>query len=156
MNETAYAVAASIMRYIFVLFIAFVILSTVARSVAEGRRIQVAKRFAGLSIRGIEILAPADYKGRWFPVGDNTYIGSAGDCEIPLPRTELKDEHARIYYRRGEVVLQTRQRRFCEVNGAKPARNTVLSDGDVVWMRDVCFACRKHKPGTEGCTREQD
>lgn len=156
MNETAYAVAASIMRYLFVLFIAFVILSTALRSIAESRRIKIAKRYAGLSVKGIEILAPADYKGHWFLVGDNSYIGSANDCEIPLPRTELKDEHARIYYRRGDVVLQTRQRRFCEVNGARPARSTVLSDGDTVWMRDVCFACRKQKPGTEECAREQD
>lgn len=156
MNETAYAVAASIMRYLFVLFIAFVILSTALRSIAESRRIKIAKRYAGLSVKGIEILAPADYKGHWFSVGDNSYIGSASDCEIPLPRTELKDEHARIYYRRGDVVLQTRQRRFCEVNGARPARSMVLSEGDIVWMRDVCFACRKHKPGTEECAREQD
>lgn len=156
MNESAYEVAASIMRYFFVLLIAFVMIGTVIRSVAEGRRIKNVKRLAGLSVRWIEILAPDDYKGKMFPVRDDTYIGSAKECEVSLPKTELKDEHARIYYHRGEVMLQTRQRRFCEVNGAKPTRNTILSDGDIVWMRDVCFACRKRKAETEVAAYEQD
>lgn len=146
MNETAYTVAASVMRYFFVALLAYVILGVVVRSLTEGRRLREARRFAGLSVRGIEILAPEIYKGRRFPVGNDTYIGSARDCEVPLPKTQLKDEHARIFHRRGEVVLQTRQRRFCEINGAKPARTSALSDGDVVWMRDVCFVCRRRRP----------
>ncbi len=156
MHETAYSVAASIMRYLFVLLLAFVILSAVARSVVESRRIKSFKRVAGLSVRWVEILAPEHYRGKWFRIADNTYIGSAKDCEIPLPRTDLLDEHARVYFRRGDVLLQTRQRRFCEVNGAKPKRNTVLCDGDTLWMKDVCFACRKRRPMEEENAHEQD
>ncbi|HWQ57734.1 MAG TPA: FHA domain-containing protein [Clostridia bacterium] len=156
MNETAYSVAASVMRYLFVFFIAFVILSTIARSLIESRRLSVIRRIAGLPIRGIEILEPAGYRGKWFPLCEDTYIGSAEDCDVPLPRTDLMEEHARIFYKRGEAVLQTRQRRFCEVNGVKPARRTSLSDGDVVWMQDVCFACRKRRPGFEEARDEED
>lgn len=156
MSETAYSVAASVMRYLFVLLLGFVIASTVARSVAESRRIRLIRQRAGLPVRWIEILAPEKYKGRWFRLDDDTYIGSAKDVDVPLPHTELRDEHARIYYRRGEVMLQTRQRRFCEINGAKPARRTALSDGDTVWMRDVCFACRKHRLERGEDADEQD
>ncbi len=150
MNETAYTVAASVMRYLFVALLAYVIIGVVMRSLTEGRRLREVRRLADISVRGIEILAPEVYKGRHFPVGADTYIGSARDCEVPLPKTQLKDEHARIFHQRGEVVLQTRQRRFCEINGAKPARTSALHDGDVVWMRDVCFVCREKRPGDVG------
>ncbi len=150
MNETAYAIAASVMRYLFVLLLAFILFGAIVRSLFEGRRMRAFRRLAGLDVRGVEILAPEAYKGKRFPVGEDTYIGSARDCEIPLPRTDLKEEHARIFCRRGEVVLQVRQRRFCEVNGAKPARTTALHEGDVVWMRDVCFVCLKKRPAGEG------
>ncbi|HOF99865.1 MAG TPA: FHA domain-containing protein [Clostridia bacterium] len=156
MNETAYSVAASVMRYLFVVLLAFVIFGAIARSVLEGRRLRAARRVAGLSIRALEILAPERYKGKWFPLCEDTYIGSAEDCDVPLPHTDLRDEHARIFCRHGDAVLQTRQRRFCEVNGAKPARRTALSDGDVVWMQDVCFACRKRMPGAPEVPDEQD
>ncbi|HWQ59142.1 MAG TPA: hypothetical protein VN540_08970, partial [Clostridia bacterium] len=72
MNETAYSVAASVMRYLFVFFIAFVILSTIARSLIESRRLSVIRRIAGLPIRGIEILEPAGYRGKWFPLCEDT------------------------------------------------------------------------------------
>jgi len=156
MNQTAYSVAASVMRYLFVLLLAFVIFGAIARSVLEGRRIRAARRIAGLPIRALEILAPERYKGKWFPLDEDTYIGSAEDCDVPLPHSDLRDEHARIFYRRGEAVLQTRQRRFCEVNGAKPARRVALNDGDVVWMQDVCFACRKRMPGVREVQDERD
>ncbi len=152
MNESAYSVAASIMRYFFLAVLCYVVAAAALRSAREFRRVRSAQRLAGLPIRGIELLVPKCYEGEWHPLGADNTIGGGEEDDLSLPKTDLKRSHIRIYEHKGEMLFKTRQKRFCEVNGRRPkGRSVALADGDVVWARDVCFRCLKHRPhGEEG------
>ncbi len=147
MAETAYSVAASVMRFFFVALLAFILINTAVRCVVESSRIRRLKKAAGLDVRYIEILAPEIYSGRWYCVDEGCTIGSGEECDVSLPKSDLSKEHANIRIARSGIVFSTRKRRFSEINGIKPARHTALADGDTVWIRDVSFVCHKRKGG---------
>lgn len=147
MAETAYSVAASVMRYFFIALLAFILIDTSVRCAVESARMKRLKKSAGLAVRYIEIVAPSLYAGRLYCVDGGCTIGSDPACGVPLVKSELAGEHARIRIARGAAVFSTRKRRFSEINGVKPARRTVLADGDTVWIKDVSFVCHRKKGG---------
>merc|ERR1719470_513801 len=45
--------------------------------------------------------------GFYFPVSDNTTVGRDSSCSIMLPGREVSRLHARLFYREGEVLVET-------------------------------------------------
>lgn len=147
---SAYAVASSVMRYVFLAVLLYLIVLLIMRSISEGRYLRAAQRILRLSIHWIEVLEPARYRGKWFPLTEDNDIGSGSECEISLPKSRLKTRHARIALKNGEYRFSTKKKRYCEINGQPVIRReTPLADGDMVWVQDVCFICRKAR-GREG------
>jgi len=140
----AYAVAAAVMRYVFLLLLVYFVITLIFRSLSEYRYLKYAQRMLQLSIRYIEILAPKRYQGLTFRLSEKNTIGRAEDSDIFLSETMLKSHHARIDLVKGEYRFSTKQKRYCEINGQPVIRKqTPLADGDTVWVQDVCFVCRK-------------
>ncbi len=141
-----YAFASAAMRYVFLFVLVYFIAVLVLRSVSEYRYLRSAQRTLKLAIRYVEVLEPSRYRGKRFRLLEVTRLGSGADCEIALPKSRLKASHARIALKKGEYRFSSKQKRYCEINGQPLIRReTPLADGDVVWVQDVCFVCRKNR-----------
>ena len=146
----AYDIIAALMRYVFLALLLYFVITLIIRSVSEYRYLKQAQRMLDLSIRYIEILSPERYKGIQFKLLDKNTIGTAEDADIRLSKTMLKQHHAHIDLIKGEYRFFTKKKRFCEINGQPVIRKrTTLADGDIVWLQDVCFICRKSKAEVE-------
>jgi hypothetical protein len=67
------------------------------------RRVGVRKQGGAPVLR---LLAPADLKGRTFPLGDEVTVGRAAGCQVTIDDTYASQLHARVFLRDGRVYVE--------------------------------------------------
>ena len=84
---------------------------------AEGRRGAAASRSAtgrpgaprGSRKHGplaLRLVAPAELKGRSYPLGDEITVGRAAGCQVTIDDTYASQLHARVFQRDGQVFVE--------------------------------------------------
>jgi pSer/pThr/pTyr-binding forkhead associated (FHA) protein len=61
------------------------------------------KQSAGPVLR---LLAPAELKGRTFPLGEEVTVGRAAGCQVTIDDTYASQLHARVFQRDGQIYVE--------------------------------------------------
>ena len=67
------------------------------------RRVGVRKQGGSPVLR---LIAPAELKGRTFPLGDEVTVGRAAGCQVTIDDTYASQLHARVFLRDGRVYVE--------------------------------------------------
>jgi pSer/pThr/pTyr-binding forkhead associated (FHA) protein len=54
----------------------------------------------------LRLLAPAELKGRTYPLGDEITLGRAAGCQVTIEDTYASQLHARVFQREGQVYVE--------------------------------------------------
>ena len=54
----------------------------------------------------LRIVAPAELKGRSYPLGDEITVGRAAGCQVTIDDTYASQLHARVFQRDGQVFVE--------------------------------------------------
>lgn len=54
----------------------------------------------------LRIVAPAEVKGRTFPIGDEATIGRAAGCQVTIDDSYASQLHARVFLQDGQVYVE--------------------------------------------------
>lgn len=68
-----------------------------------------ARRSTGTRKQGplaLRIVAPAELKGRSYPLGDEITVGRAAGCQVTIDDTYASQLHARVFQREGQVFVE--------------------------------------------------
>jgi hypothetical protein len=67
------------------------------------RRVTGSRKQGPLSLR---LVAPAELKGRSYPLGDEVTVGRAAGCQVTIDDTYASQLHARVFLRDGQVFVE--------------------------------------------------
>lgn len=73
------------------------------------RRERAGRRVGGRKQGGAPVLrlvAPAELKGRAFPLGEEVTVGRAAGCQVTIDDTYASQLHARVFQRGGQVYVE--------------------------------------------------
>ena len=76
---------------------------------AKPKRDRSARRATGSRKHGplaLRIVAPAELKGRSFPLGEEVTVGRAAGCHVTIDDTYASQLHARVFTRDGQVFVE--------------------------------------------------
>jgi pSer/pThr/pTyr-binding forkhead associated (FHA) protein len=76
---------------------------------AKPKRDRSARRASGSRKHGplaLRIVAPAELKGRSFPLGEEVTVGRAAGCHVTIDDTYASQLHARVFMRDGQVFVE--------------------------------------------------
>ena len=76
---------------------------------AKPKRDRSARRVTGSRKHGplaLRIVAPAELKGRSFPLGEEVTVGRAAGCHVTIDDTYASQLHARVFTRDGQVFVE--------------------------------------------------
>ena len=54
----------------------------------------------------LRLIAPAELKGRTFPLGEEVTVGRAAGCQVTIDDTYASQLHARVFLRDGQVYVE--------------------------------------------------
>jgi pSer/pThr/pTyr-binding forkhead associated (FHA) protein len=54
----------------------------------------------------LRLLAPAELKGRTYPLGDEVTVGRAAGCQVTIDDTYASQLHARVFLQDGQVFVE--------------------------------------------------
>ena len=54
----------------------------------------------------LRLVAPAELKGRSYPLGDEVTVGRAAGCQVTIDDTYASQLHARVFQRDGQVFVE--------------------------------------------------
>jgi len=78
-------------------------------SAPKPKRERSARRSTGSRKQGplaLRIVAPAELKGRSYPLGDEITVGRAAGCQVTIDDTYASQLHARVFQREGQVFVE--------------------------------------------------
>ena len=81
----------------------------VVEAPAKQRRERGPRRVGGRKQGGAPVLrlvAPAELKGRSFPLGEEVTVGRAAGCQVTIDDTYASQLHARVFLRDGQVYVE--------------------------------------------------
>ena len=73
------------------------------------KRERSARRATGSRKQGplaLRVVAPAELKGRSYPLGDEITVGRAAGCQVTIDDTYASQLHARVFQREGQVFVE--------------------------------------------------
>ena len=76
---------------------------------AKPKRDRAARRVSGSRKHGplvLRLVAPAELKGRSFPLGEELTVGRAAGCQVTIDDTYASQLHARVFLRDGQVFVE--------------------------------------------------
>lgn len=143
MNVDLYIIIADLMRYVFILIVAFILLRLFMLSLKEWRVGAVTKkRRHRLEIGYISILSPKALRKKQYILYRETAIGRSRSCNVTLPVKTVKSKHAVIFERGGEIFITAcyPERYAVIVDGEEIGRSDGhIENGSTVEMGDVSF-----------------
>jgi pSer/pThr/pTyr-binding forkhead associated (FHA) protein len=81
----------------------------VVEAPVKQKRERVTRRPGGRKQGGAPVLrlvAPAELKGRTFPLGEEVTVGRAAGCQVTIDDTYASQLHARVFLRDGQVYVE--------------------------------------------------
>ena len=137
MSETAYALIAGAMRYVFVLLIWLVLLITADRAIREYRseRRQLGRRV----VIGYLEKKNADGEPERFPLGVDALIGSGRGCDVRLTDSGVRNRHAQVLFRDEGIFLLdlTEGEAPIRINGVEAPERVQLLNQDRLTIGSV-------------------
>ncbi len=73
------------------------------------KRDRAARRATGVRKHGplvLRLVAPAELKGRSYPLGEEVTVGRAAGCQVTIDDTYASQLHARVFQRDGQVFVE--------------------------------------------------
>ena len=73
------------------------------------KRERSARRATGSRKQGplaLRVVAPAELKGRSYPLGDEITVGRTAGCQVTIDDTYASQLHARVFQREGQVFVE--------------------------------------------------
>jgi pSer/pThr/pTyr-binding forkhead associated (FHA) protein len=73
------------------------------------KRDRSARRTTGVRKHGpllLRLVAPAELKGRTYPLGEEVTVGRAAGCQVTIDDTYASQLHARVFQREGQVFVE--------------------------------------------------
>ena len=74
-----------------------------AKPKRAARRATGTRRHGPLELR---LIAPAELKGRSYPLGEEVTVGRAAGCQVTIDDTYASQLHARLFQRDGQVFVE--------------------------------------------------
>ena len=142
MQENLYEILATIMRYVFLLAMVYILLKVTLNVWREFRMDRRSRRRAGEPPLGYIMPYNADGTlGHAYPLKWDTVIGSARYCDIRIDDTTISRTHAQIFLRRNTVYLLDLGSKYgIALNGEDvSALQVPLYDGDDVVIGGVAM-----------------
>ena len=80
----------------------------VVEAPTKQRRERAPRRVGGRKQGGpvLRLVAPAELKGRAFPLGEEVTLGRAAGCQVTIDDTYASQLHARVFLRDGQVYVE--------------------------------------------------
>lgn len=158
MNQDVYMIIADLMRYVFFLIVAFILLRLFVLSLREWRAGAVTKRRRrSVQVGYITIIKPNSLSGERYRLYREATVGKSRSCDIPLPVKSIKRRHAIIFERGGDMYITACYPSRCtvSVNGEPIGRGDgKLADGYTVETEGVSF--RVHIEEADELTEEDE
>lgn len=151
--DTAAALTASALRYVFAAIAVLVLWLVVSRSVSEYKAVQRVKHsvMQALSPGYLEIVEPAELLGERLPLKRESTVGRAARCDVCIKNVGLAPIHAAIFERKGQVyVSDFGSKSGVLLNGERLGkRDAELKSGDALKMGELTVCIRLSPHGAE-------
>ncbi len=151
MQDTAYLTVASIMRYIFVLAMIYILIRITIQSIREYVAIKRAKYWIdGVFAATVRFVAPTEFVDKMLSLEKKNSIGSSKGCDIYIKGCELKKKHAIIVQTKHGAYMEVKNNADAKLNGDNLGLGQYpLKDGDVITLCDVEFIFNTRLKKTE-------
>jgi len=114
-----------------------------AAAAAGSRKERKAADKAARSVPHLEVLEPADERGRSYPLGNEASIGRAAGCQITIDDTYCSQLHARVFTNEGQwFVEDLGSTNGTWLNRQKVAGPMVLRRGDRLQVGNTVMELR--------------
>ncbi len=136
-----YEAVAYAMRYWFIFVVVGILIAVIYISYKEYKEKKYVKGTMSQYFGYLEIVGgPPEFLGDRFGVRRQNTIGSSRKSDIMLPDNTVQKNHALLYMKQEDLVLEPTAKAATQINGRRATTAHRLKTGDVVSIGDVDFA----------------
>jgi|LSQX01.3.fsa_nt_gb hypothetical protein len=140
--EQAYTIAATIMRYVFVILMAYILIRLVIISIREWNTHRFWEKQLGQKVFAqLDIIEPPSKRGTIYEIGHKTTVGRGRTCDIQLKSRSIALKHA-VFFKKDTMYISAYEpERFqIFVNDSPIGRQDArLLDEDIIKIGRVSF-----------------